>query len=360
MKAKKKEAKKSESKKPSKKSKKQKDVCLNGDVDISKICGDLAGNFSVAVMDENSSDRTPYYIPFRNYALQAITGGIPGGHATEIVAVSQAGKSYLLYEAGLETIAMGGAFMLHDIERAYEPDYGRRVGLEGNKQFLISYEKTLERIFMSSREFVLKVRKVNTVCPILIGVDSYPPIQTLLTMKEVDEQLKKGGAKELKGYREAKKNAIFANLLGEWITFIDEHKVAFVLLNQTKKAMGVMFGDQFTSNADNIIQYYVTLRIRGRLGEKIVHPKNDKKRIGVVSSWETIKNRNIFPFKIARTKILYKNGVQKYSGVSQLLIDEGIADKVERKPKCVKWNGKVWVAKDLIEKHPEILDLRGK
>ena len=325
---------------------------------MENIVNDLSKKFAVEVMSDETPDHTPYYIPFNHKGLQAITGGVPGGCVTEVIAKSAAGKSYLLYELGMGTLNMGGVFKLDDIERAYRTVYGKRVGLDGDKKFTLGYEKEMERIFLANREFVKRVRDVNTECPILIGIDSYPPIQTLVSKKEIEEQLKKGTAKELKGYRDAKKNALFAALIGEWVTFADEHKVTTVLLNQTRYAMNVMFGDNQTSNADNILQYYVSLRLRGKIVGKIKSKTNDGKIIGVRTEWETIKNRNVYPYKKATTSILFKSGISKYSGLRELLISEGIGGNVPRKPKCIKYGNKVYPINKLVIKKPEVLDLR--
>lgn len=328
------------------------------ELSVDSIVGELSKDFDIETMSENSKDMTPYYIPFRHKGLQAATGGLPGGRFTEILGDSQCGKSYLLYEAIAECLEMEGYALLHDVERAYEPRYGKRVGIDGNKKFGLSKEKELEKVFLLSRKFVTRIRAVNKTCPILIGVDSYPPLQTLLSQKETDEQLKKGGAKELKGYREAKKNALFSSLISEFITFIDKHNVTFVLLNQTRKQIGVMFGDPTTSNADNIIRFYVTLRLRGRLGEKIKEQiSGKKKQIGVISTWETIKNRKVYPFKKVETKILYKTGISSYSGLTDLLISESVIKHAKKGTKQgFKYNNVFFpTIKDLIKKHPESL-----
>jgi len=311
----------------------------SSDFDIDEIIGSLSKDFEVEVMSQDSPDRTPYYISFMHKGLQMITGGVPGGRMSEFRGDSQCGKSYLLYELGIETINMGGAFLLHDVENAYEPAYGRRVGLSGNKKFALSEEKKMENIFMLSRKFVEKIRKKNKTCPILIGVDSYPPIQTNLSEKEI-QQHAKDGAKALKGYREAKKNALFSNLIGEFISFMRETDTTFVLLNQLKRQIGVVFGDDKTSNADNIIKYYVSLRLEGEMGAKVRRPdrvfngvKKKGKQIGVMSYWKTIKNRKLPPYKRVSTKILYKDGVDRLSGLQDLLVDEGIVDKIKGKPK---------------------------
>ncbi len=269
-------------------------------------------------------------------------------------------NSYLLYELGIETIKMGGAFLLHDIETAYEPAYGIRVGLEGNRKFALSEEKKMENIFALSRQFVLRVRKKNKTCPILIGADSYPPIQTNLSVKEI-EQHAKDGAKSLKGYREAKKNALFSNLIGEFITFMRETDTTFVLLNQLKKQIGVIFGDDKTSNADNIIKYYVTLRLQGEVGKKIRNPdktingvKRKGRQVGVVSHWKTIKNRKLSPHKNVSTRILYKTGVDRLSGLQDLLITEDIVSRIKGKPKLVDYKGRELTIENLMKKKPSL------
>lgn len=330
----------------------------SGDFNVSDIIGDLAKDFEVEIMSESAEDRTPYYIPFRNKALQMITGGVPGGRMSEFRGDSQCGKSYLLYELGIETINMGGAFLLHDVETAYEPAYGRRVGLEGDKAFGLSEEKKMEKIFLLSRRFIMKVRAKNKTCPILIGCDSYPPIQTILSSKEIEDNAK-DGAKSLKGYREAKKNALFSNLIGEFVSFLRDNDATFILLNQLKKQIGVVFGDDRTSNADNIIKYYVTLRLQGTVGKKVVRKKkiggkDVTKKLGIWSKWETIKNRNVAPFKTCSVKILYKDGLDVNSGLKDLLVAEEIVKTVPKKPDLVNYKGHKVTIETLMKKKPSL------
>ena len=325
---------------------------------VDDVMADLAKDFAVEVMTEDSEDKIPYYIPFRHTGLQMITGGVPGGRFTEIQGDSQSGKSFLLYELMMEAINMGGAALVHDVERALEPRYMRTVGMSGNSSIGISYERNLQRVFLLSRKFAQNVRKVKKDEPIIIGIDSFPPLQTFGIQKEIDAQIKKGNLtqKDVKGYKEAKKNAEYSTIMGDFITFLDDYAVTLVMLNQLKKKMGVVFGDPFTTNADNITKYYVTLRLRGLIGAKI---KNEAKtrQIGVSSTWETIKNRNIAPFKKAKTKILYKTGVQRHSGLIDLLVDEELAEKVKNKPKAIIYHGKQYDSiKKLMKKRPALFE----
>lgn len=296
---------------------------------------ELAKSFSVEVMDENVTESVPYYIPFRHVGLQAITGGVPGGKLTLIEGDSQCGKSYLLYELIVECLKMGGYALLSDPENALVPRFMKKAGLSGNQRFLYSNVETqLTRNFSMWRKFVTAIRAKDKTSPILIGADSYPAMQIKVAMDALDKMAQsasddpEGGKKdELKGYLSARKNAEFAQLLGEFVGFMSKNGVALVFINQLRFKMGVMFGDATTTNAENIFKYYANLRLRGKLGSKIKEdvPKSKEtkaRQIGVKSVWETIKNRNIDPFKKVETEIVYRDGVDPQSGLLDLLVSE--------------------------------------
>lgn len=330
---------------------------------------ELAKSFSVQVMDESTEDSVPYYIPFKHVGLQAITGGVPGGMLSVIEGDSQSGKSYLIYELIVECLRMGGYAFLSDPENALQARFMKRVGLEGNKRFLYTNtENQLARTFMMWRKFVTAIRKTDKTSPILIGADSYPAMQIKVAIDELDKKSESTGSgekrDELTGYLQARKNAEFAQLLGEFVGFMSQNGVALVFINQLRQKMGVVFGDPTTTNADTIFKYYASLRIRGRLGtkikEEVAKSKEAKARqVGVNSIWETIKNRNIEPFKKIETEIVYKNGVDTYSGLLDLLISEGKVQASKEKGKFV-FNKKRYPEEKLplfVQKFPDVLDL---
>ena len=123
--------------------------------------------------------------------------------------------------------------------------------------------------------------------------------------------------------------------------------------------MGLVFGDPTTTNADEIIKYYATIRLRGFLGGKIKH-KELKKVIGRKATWTCIKNRNVTPFLSTSVNIKYKTGLETYSGLLQLLLDEGRVEKLKEK----KGTKNLYKYKDtkfttgsidkLLEKYPEL------
>ncbi len=330
---------------------------------------ELAKAFTVQVMDESTEDSVPYYIPFKHVGLQAITGGVPGGMLTVIEGDSQAGKSYLLYELIVQCLDMGGYALLSDPENALQARFMKRVGLSGSKRFVYTnVENQLARNFMMWRKFVTAIRANDKTSPILIGADSYPAMQIKVAIDELDKKSESDGTgakkDELTGYLQARKNAEFAMLLGEFVGFMSQNGVALVFINQLRQKMGVFFGDPTTTNADTIFKYYTSLRIRGRLGTKIKEEVSKSKeakarQVGVNSIWETIKNRNIEPFKKIETEIVYKNGVDTYSGLLDLLLSEGRVQASKEKGKFV-YNKKRYLEEKLplfVEKFPEVLNL---
>lgn len=332
----------------------------------------LGKEFDVSTSGSTKDD-APYTIPFRHKGLQYITGGAAGGIFIELHGPSQCGKSYLMYELGMATIAAGGWYLQADIERAYKRVIGKKIGLEGNPRFVKTKERNMEKLFKMMQKFVLKIRKFDKDCPIMIGVDSFNPLQINETMKELEKELveiqdkdKNVEAKDVKGYAAMRKNARFSDLMRDFIDFIEKEKVMFVLLNQLRKKHGIMFGDDKTTNADDIIQFYCSLRLRGSLGAKIKKSKESKKVIGRQVYWETVKSRHpdIPPFMKVMTEIIYKEGLREFSGLDELFITEEIAKSVKvGKLKGLEFqNGEQVALKDLpeyVESHPELLQYAG-
>ena len=326
------------------------------------------------------ADEIPWLLKFFHKGLQFITGGIPGGIFVEIHSPSQGGKSYIMMEIGAACIKAGGWYLQADVERAYKKRIGKKLGLEGQTRFAKTKERNMQKLFKLMMKFVLKIRNYDKDCPIILGVDSFNPLQINETMKELEKDLKamessdaKVTAKDVKGYAAMRKNAAFSDLMRDFIEFLEKHKVTFLLLNQQRTKHGVMFGDKRTTNCDEIIQFYSSLRIRGSLGAKLKPNKDSKKIIGRKVYWECIKSRHpdIQPFMKTETEIIYKEGIRPYSGLAELLnveerikllnIDVSAAKKgTTKKVKGFKHGKKkILLTKfeEYVDAHPELLEI---
>lgn len=356
-------------KKLKKKKIKSETVLSSAEKDILKSLGK---EFDVSLA-ESKGDDAPYVISFKHKGLQYITGGVAGGIFVEIHGPSQVGKSYVMYELGKSYIDAGGWYLQADIERAYKRVIGKRIGLEGQARFVKTKERNMEKLFKKMEKFVLKIRKHDATCPILLGVDSFNPLQLNETMRELEKEMlstqnsdKMVEAKDVKGYAAMRKNARFSDMMRDFIEFIASNKVTFLLLNQQRTKHGIMFGDNKTTNADDIIQFYCSLRLRGSLGAKMKKSKESKKVIGRQVYWETVKSRHpdIPPFMKVMTEIVYKSGLREYSGLDDLLIVEEIAKacKVGKKKGLKFENGDEVALSELpkyVAEHPEVLQHEG-
>lgn len=357
----------------SKKEKKQKPP--TGPRSLKEIMAGVNKFKSEILEEKESSDFDfPYRIPFSHQGLQAITGGIIGGKMAEISGDSQTGKSFLLYELIASVQKMGGYAQLYDLEQAFENAYAKIVGIDLTSGTLsIEHNPDLGNFFSSSMVFITNIRdfeKTNKLprAPILIGLDSFPGLQTAVDLKNMED------GKDLRGYAAMQKNAAFSQQIDKFVQFLSEYDATFVMLNQVRKDHSIEFGDKTVTPAETVIKFWCTQRIRGKLSKKIVkivpsleYKNGQKLTIGSSVIWETIKNRSVKPFQKVLAKFRYASGMDMYSGLDELLYAGGkIVPGTTTKTKegeTVKKPIKGFRVKDvffysmkeLVEAHPELL-----
>lgn len=301
-------------------------------------------DFGVSILSEEDDDiAVPYRIPFRHKGLQKISGGIMGGKFAELSGGSQSGKSYLLYELMAEAIKMGGYSLLQDGERALEESYARSVGLDmKGGHFALCETRTatqkknklrgnvvvdMDAFFKMAIRFIKLMRSKfrNPAIPIVIGCDSFPSLQCKVDMANIE------AGKDPRGYAAMQKNAKFSFWIEKLIPILDEYSATFILLNQTRIDNTILRGDKTITLCENVIKFWATQRIRGKLDKRIVKKVKSIERssdvtiqTGMTTQWCTIKNRAVTPFQKVFTKIKYTTGVNPWSGMDELLVNEEI------------------------------------
>ena len=263
----------------------------------------------------------PYRIPFQNKALQLISGGIIGGKFCEIAAESQCGKSFLAYELIAEVQKMGGYAFLNDGERAFEESYAEMmdIDIEGGT-FAYSTEQDINIIFASWRKAITAVRKKKKKAPILLVQDSYPSLQTSMSIEAADKE-------KAIGYEAMQRNQAWSRVIEKLVDFLDENDATLVLINQFTNIQGAsQYEFKFKSLCEEKMQFWATQRLRGtlkgKLGKIVKIEGNDVKiPTGAKTQWETIKNRAVKPFQKATVAIRYSKGMEELSGLYKLLLD---------------------------------------
>lgn len=263
-----------------------------------------------------------YSIPFKHKGLQKITNGVASGYFAEIMGMTQSGKSFLLYELMSECEKMKGYNLIFDLERALEDSYWKSVGIT-RERTEVEYENRVEKLFLIATNFILNKRKENKKCPIIIGIDSWPFIKT----SEVQDAASAGKDRKIKGFDSMRHNNIIYQNLEPFLQIIDDNDAVLVLLNQLRVNHQIMFGDKTTSKGNEVLQYHTHLRLIGKIKGKnfniVKSLGGDKKiQIGTNTEWLTLKNRGVKPKQSVVTKLIYAKGINPYSGIEELLVND--------------------------------------
>jgi len=281
--------------------------------------------FEIMILNSDNAEDVPcYIIPFKNKSLQFITGGIMGGKFHEISGDSQTGKSYLLFELYSAVQKMGGVCLHQDGERAFTSQIANACDIALDGTFGITHERDINKLFSRMLKFIQAVRKKDKTCPILIGIDSFPGLQTKAALATFE------AGTEPKGYAAMQKNGAFSQAIEKFIPELDNYDATLILINQTRKLKGVIFGDPIVTLGEDVIKFWCTQRIRGRHSTKLKSKVNSSEKkdqieikVGMVVEWEAIKNRLVAPFQKAKIQTLFSKGILPYSGIAELLTNHG-------------------------------------
>lgn len=104
---------------------------------------------------------------------------------------------------------------------------------------------------------------------------------------------------------------------------IANQNVLFVILNQTRTKIGVMYGDPTTTPGGRAIPFHASVRIKLGAGQQIEN--KDKEIIGIHVSAKTIKNKISPPFRECNFEIHFGRGIIEHEQVFDLLRQHGRA-----------------------------------
>lgn len=318
-----------------KKSKKELKIKKQKEEEVDPILKSLSEFADEIISDDTDDDKSfgfPYRIPYKHKGLQKATGGVIGGTMKEISGESQAGKSFLLYELIASVQEMGGWARLTDCERAFEKAYGISAGIDMKSgRFLLSRNNNMSNFFQSNTAFINRIREAEKAkkvprekwAPILIACDSFPGLQHPVDLSNFENE------KEARGYAAMQKNALLSQNIDKFVSFLSDNDATFVLLNQVRKNHAIQYGDKTVTPAEDVIKFWCTQRLRGKLSKKLVKKTKSlefktggKQVIGGTTVWESIKNRSVRPFQKVSAKFTYAGGMALYSGLDEILYSE--------------------------------------
>ena len=236
-------------------------------------------------------------------------GGLPEGRIVEIFGPPSIGKSHIATQIARTTQQMGGIAVYIDTENATSVENLQMLGVDVSNRFVYVDTHCTEEVFKVAESVILKSKGMDKDVPVTIIWDS-------VAASSPKAELLGDYDKETIGLQARTISKGMRKITG----VIGDQNVLFVILNQTRMKIGVMFGDPTTTPGGKAIPFHATTRIKLGAGQQI---KDGDDVIGIHVSAKTIKNKVAAPFRTANFEIHFGVGIKEHEQIFDLLRKHG-------------------------------------
>lgn len=230
--------------------------------------------------------------------LDAILGGgLPTGRITEIYGDQSSGKSLIAAQVAAVAQQEGHIVLYIDTESAVSIDIVKQVGVDIDN-IIYALPETIdgdEGVFQLIENTIIETKNHFPEKLLLVVWDT---IAATSTQKEMENKYGKAtmGQHALlisQGFRKLR-------------PYISKNRVCFLTINQTRKKIGILFGDDTATFGGKALAFYSSVRVELKTGKKI---KRGKKVIGVTNRATVIKNKVAVPFGEADLPVYFGKGI---------------------------------------------------
>jgi len=240
-------------------------------------------------------------------------GGLPEGRIVEIFGPPSIGKSHIATQIARSTQQMGGIIVYIDTENATSVENLKLLGVNISKRFVYVDTHCTEEVLSIAESTIMRARAMEKDVPITIIWDSVAASSPKAELNGDYDQNSIG----LQARAISKGMRKITGVIGKTNTL-------FVILNQTRTNIGVMYGDPTTTPGGKAIPFHSSVRIKLGAGQKIEN--KEKEVIGIHVSAKTIKNKVAAPFRTANFEIHFGKGIREHEQVFDLLRKHGPED----------------------------------
>ena len=233
-------------------------------------------------------------------------GGLPEGRIIEIFGPPGLGKSHIAAQIAKNTQQMGGIVCYIDSENASSPENLQLLGVNIGERFIYCEATCTENVFALAESVILKTRSLKKDVPVTIIWDSVAatsPKAEILGDYDKDSIGLQARALS-KGFRKITQ-------------VVGSNRVTFVCCNQTRTAIGVMYGDNQVPSGGKSIPFHASVRIKLGAGKPIENAKGET--IGINVNAKTIKNKVSPPFRKCEFQIHFGVGIKEHEELFDVL-----------------------------------------
>ena len=229
-------------------------------------------------------------------------GGIPEGRIIEIFGPPSIGKSHIAIQLARSAQKMGGIAVYIDTENATSVENLGLLGVDIEKRFVYVDTHCTEEVLSIAEATIMKAKAMDKNVPVTIVWDS-------VAASSPKAELVGDYDKETIGLQARAISKGMRKITG----VIANQSVLFVILNQIRTKIGVMYGDPTTTPGGKAIPFHSSVRIKLGAGQRIEN--KNKEVVGIHVSAKTIKNKVAPPFRSCNFEIHFGKGFKEHEQV---------------------------------------------
>ena len=236
-------------------------------------------------------------------------GGLPAGRIVEIFGPPSIGKSHIATQIARSTQQHGGIVVYIDTENATSVENLFLLGVDVSKRFVYVDTHCTEEVLNIAEKTILKAKALDKSIPVTIIWDS-------VAASSPKAELLGDYDKESIGLQARAISKGMRKITG----VIGQTNSLFVILNQTRTKIGVLYGDPTTTPGGKAIPFHSSIRIKLGAGQQI---KKGDDVIGINVSAKTIKNKVSPPFRSVNFQIHFGKGIVEHEEIFDMLRKHG-------------------------------------